>query len=90
MTTYTVTMTNKLINFTFTWRNQTAAQVKELKASYKNTKGAKVTATKEIKCYYRGTVVIVHEERQNNRSLISSLDGTYKCNSVMTHELEYR
>lgn len=90
MTTYTVTMNNASIDYSFTWINQTAAQVKAIKATYKNTKGAKVTATKEIKAYYRGTAIIIHEEVQNGYTLASAVDGSFNSRHCNTKEIEYR
>jgi hypothetical protein len=90
MTTYTVTMANKSINYSFTWNNQTAKQVKEIKATYKNTKGAKVTAVEEIKCYYRGNEVHIIEERQLGWTLVWSTETSKPQFLAVTAELEYR
>lgn len=84
MTTYTVTINGEI------YREVTAATLKTMRKN-NGTKNVKATKNEAPKFwYYRGTQIIIHEERQNNRTIISSFDGTYNSNSVMTHELEYR
>lgn len=89
MTTYTVTTTNKSIDFSYTYENQTASQVKQIKARFAGNKAMKVTAVKEMKCYYRGQVVNIIEEKTNGVTLVNYA-GYAGHEMVNTSELEYR
>lgn len=87
MTTYTVTTTNN-IDFSYTYDNQTAKEVKSIKARFSNNKAMKVIVTKNIKCYYRGEAVEIIEERTMGWTLVVAA-GKPEFLAV-TKELEYK
>lgn len=86
MTTYTVTITSS--DYNYTYEDQSAAQVKQIKARYNGNKTMKVKAIKNIKCYYRGEEVTVVEEQYMGWTVVVAA-GKSQFRAV-TAELEYR
>jgi len=87
-TTYTITT----LTDNETYLNCSPEMLKRLRKTY-GTKGIKVTKSEAQKFwYYRGERVILHEDRQNNYTIISSADGSgkYAMNYASNAELEYR
>jgi hypothetical protein len=83
---YTVTITAG--NYSETYTNQTAKQVKALKADFSD---ATITVMKGApaakKTYYRGNEVTIIEERQNGYTLVFDGQNDIFAN---TSELEYK
>lgn len=89
MKTFTVNITNNK-DFDFNYYNQTSSEVKVIKARYAGNKAMKVTATKNIKAFYRNIEVLVHEEVSNGYTLVSAVDGSFFHRHATTTEIEYR
>lgn len=87
MTTYTVTTTNNS-DFSYTYESQTAKEVKSIKSRFSNNKAMKVIVVKNIKCYYRGEMVTVIEERTMGYTLVMAAGAPEFL--AVTAELEYK
>jgi hypothetical protein len=85
--TYTVTTTNKSINFSYTYEGQSAAQVKQIKTRFANNKAMKVTAVRDTKCYYHGEEVHVIEEQYMGWTLVTATGKS--AFRAVTRELEW-
>lgn len=101
MTTYTLTLKHTDDNCELngdqdTFTGLTMEEVKRIAkrncssiATWKREKAVKVVDAPKF-WYYRGEMVVIHEERQNGWTLVSNADGSRPFYFAVTRELEYR
>ncbi len=87
MTTYSVTIQTD--NGPERFLEVTQDRLNRMRKNY--GKAVKATKNEAPKFwYYRGVQVIWHEDRQNNWSLVSNVDGSHYFYLAVTSEMEYR